>query len=80
MLEKYMRAITTGRVNGYGFIDRLTEEQIGVLCGIATAVSKKSVQTREELKDFTLNYSRANVKVFDRYVDNAVLAYNNDCL
>ena len=53
MLEKYMEALESGVVNGYGYISSLSDEQIDILCGIASAVTKTPISSREELKSFT---------------------------
>lgn len=74
MLEKYIQALKTGTVNGYGYIDTLSAGQIEILCRIASSVSEKAIQTAFDLKTFTVNADR---KTFDRYVENMLLAYDD---
>ena len=79
MLDKYIEAVTSGTVNGYGYIDSLTDGQITILTGIVGAITKgKYSNDRDGLKEFTLECSQdgkdSNRKLFDRYARNVVLA------
>ena len=75
MLDKYVDALRSGKVNGFGYIDSLSDGQIKILCQIVVAVTRSKIKAtdRDGLKYFTL---KVNSKVFDKYVKNVIKAYD----
>lgn len=73
-IEKYSDALATGKVNGWGYIDGLTDGQIEILCSIITAITGKKARNKADVKDFTRS---ADSKTFDRYVKNVFNAHSD---
>lgn len=76
VIDKYVEALSTGKLNGYGYIDSLTNAQVDILCGIASAVSKTSIIDREGLKVFSRTATETD-RIFDHYIENVMLAYTD---
>lgn len=87
-LDEYIRALAYGRLNGYGYIDDLSDEWINKMCEIATEVDKefnlsmtgihKDPTNREELKNWTVFVTQSNVscrEAFDLYITKVINIY-----
>lgn len=78
MINEYIKALAEGVTNGYGYIEKLTDVQIDILCGIVNAISKiKYSVDKDGLRKFTKENSNKNNKIFEKYIENVILATND---
>ena len=73
ILDNYISAISSGTVNGYGYIDSLHEAAVEILCRIISAMTDVEASTRDDIKEFTTG----NDAFLDEYAKNAINAYGD---
>lgn len=74
ILDVYIKDVTSGNVNGYGYIDDIHDAAAESLCKIIFAITGYEASTKDDIKLFTKNADR---KSFDRYALNVVNAYDD---
>ena len=72
-IEDYLEALASGRTNGYGFLESLSESQIKTLCDIANRTDKSiSCHSIKDLQEFTKEHSAINDRIFDDYIERVI--------
>lgn len=79
-LDNYIKAVTNGLTNGYGYLDSFTTAQIDILYNIIQSIRKEPITggtNRDKVKYFTRYYSNKDSIIFVKYINNVALVYDD---